>query len=257
MTLVGEIEELVESYRSWLKQKTVVRDINGSWVEITTPYLDRHNDALQIYAQQANDGYLLSDDSYTIHDLEASGCSLSSAKRQDLLNMTLKGFGVKLHEEALEIHATKDSFPLRKHNLIQAMLAVNDLFYLAKPMVESLFLEDVTAWLDSVEVRYTPKVKFTGKSGFDHLFDFVIPKSRRAPERVIQAINKPAKNTTEQLIFSWDDTRDVRSPEAKAYAMLNDTEESLSPSVTDALKNYGIQPIPWSSRFSVAEQLAA
>jgi len=257
MTMVGEIENLVEDYRSWLKQKTVVRDVDGSWVEITTPYLDRHNDALQIYARQANGGYLLSDDSYTLRDLEASGCSLSSAKRQGLLNMTLKGFGVKLHEEALEINATKDSFPLRKHNLIQAMLAVNDLFYLAKPMVESLFYEDVTAWLDSVEVRYTPKAKFTGTSGFDHLFDFVIPKSRHAPERVVQAINRPAKNTVEQFIFSWNDTRDVRSPEAQAFAMLNDSEESLSPSVTDALRNYGIRPIPWSDRSSSVGQLAA
>ena len=29
------------------------------------------------------------------------------------------------------MHATPDSFPLRKHNLVQAILAVNDMFYLA------------------------------------------------------------------------------------------------------------------------------
>ena len=51
------------------------------------------------------------------------------------------------------------------------MLAVNDLFYLAKPIVESLFFEDVVAWLDANEIRYTPKVKFTGISAFDRLFD--------------------------------------------------------------------------------------
>ncbi len=50
-------------------------------------------------------------------------------------------------------------------------------------MVLSLFYEDVVTWLDLHEIRYTPKVKFTGKSGFDHLFDFVIPKSRSSPER--------------------------------------------------------------------------
>jgi hypothetical protein len=59
------------------------------------------------------------------------------------------------------------------------MLAVNDLFYLAEPFVKSLFFEDVVAWMDESEVRYTPKVKFTGVSGYDHLFDFVIPKSRK------------------------------------------------------------------------------
>ena len=102
--------------------------------------------------------------------------------------MTLNGFGVKLNADALEVHATTESFPLRKHNLIQAILAVNDLFYLANPIVESLFYEDVVAWLDDNDVRYTPKAKFTGTSGLDHLFDFVVPKSRRQPERIVEAI---------------------------------------------------------------------
>src|SRR5258708_40343132 len=88
----------------------------------------------------------LTDDGYTIHDLEASGCNLNTEKRQDLLKMTLAGFGVRLNREAIEVRASAENFSLRKHNLIQAMLAVNDLFYLAKPMVESLFFEDVVAW---------------------------------------------------------------------------------------------------------------
>jgi len=92
--------------------------------------------------------------------------------------MTLNGFGVQQRDNALEVHASPDNFALRKHNLVQAMLAVNDMFYLAVPMVASLFYDDVVAWLDVHDVRYTPKVKFTGKTGYDHLFDFVITKSR-------------------------------------------------------------------------------
>ena len=140
MTKVQEIEKLLGGYREWLRDKTTLRELTGEWVEITTPYIDRHNDALQIYARAENGGYVLTDDSYIIHDLEASGCGLHTEKRQDLLSMTLRGFGVKLRNEALEVHATADNFALRKHSLIQAMLAVNDMFYLAKPVVESLFL---------------------------------------------------------------------------------------------------------------------
>ena len=57
------------------------------------------------------------------------------------------------------VTASAENFPLRKHNLIQAMLAVNDMFYLAEPVVKSLFYEDVIAWLEQNEIRYTPKVK--------------------------------------------------------------------------------------------------
>ena len=74
--------------------------------------------------------------------------------------MTLHGFGVRMNNEAIEVHASPENFPARKHNLIQAILAVNDLFYLAQPVVENLFFEDVIAWLDANDIRYTPKVKF-------------------------------------------------------------------------------------------------
>jgi len=257
MTVTAEIEKLLNDYRVWLKDKTTLREVNSEWVEITTPYLDRHNDALQIYARQQNGGYLLTDDSSTIHDLESSGCTLNTGKRQDLLRMTLNGFGVKLNREALEIHTSAETFPLRKHNLVQAMLAVNDLFYLAKPMVESLFFEDVIAWLDMNEIRYTPKAKFTGISGYDHLFDFVIPKSRRQPERMIQAVNRPTRETALTFINAWGDTREVRSPDSKAYAVLNDTEQSISGAVMDAFRNYAIRPVPWSDRAQVVTELAA
>ncbi len=146
---------------------------------------------------------------------------------------------------------------MRKHNLIQAMLAVNDLFYLAKPVVESLFFEDVIAWLEANEIRYTPKVKFTGISGFDHLFDFVIPKSRRQPERIVQAINRPTRDNAEAFIYAWSDTREVRPPESKAYAVLNDVEQQISGGVIDAFRNYQIHAVPWSSRGQVATELAA
>jgi len=231
--------------------------VNGEWVEITTPYIDRHNDALQIYARAENGGYVLTDDRYTIHDLEASGCNLHTEKRQDLLRMTLNGFGVKLENEALEVHATPENFPLRKHSLIQAMLAVNDLFYLAKPVVESLFFEDVVAWLEANEIRYTPKVKFTGTSGYDHLFDFVIPKSRKQPERILQAITRPTRESALSFIYAWGDTRQVRSPESRAYAVLNDTEQPVSGAVAEAFRAYQIQAVPWHDRAQVVPDLAA
>lgn len=258
MSTVQEIETLLNDYRAWLRDKTTLREVDGSWVEITTPYLDRHNDALQIYARSEDGGYVLSDDSYTVHDLEASGCNLNTEKRKDLLKMTLNGFGVRMNNEALEVHASPENFAARKHNLVQAILAVNDLFYLASPIVESLFFEDVVAWLESNDIRYTPKVKFTGTSGFDHLFDFVIPRSpRKQPERIIQAINRPTRDNAEAFIYAWSDTREVRPPESKPYAVLNDVEQPISGGVLDAFRNYQIRPVPWSHRAEVVTELAA
>lgn len=255
--MIQDIQRLLDEYLMWLRDKTSLRQVGAQWVEITTPYLDRHNDCVQIYARKDDGGYLFTDDGHTIGDLEESGCKLASPKRHDLLKMTLNGFGVQLVDGRLEVHASRDNFALRKHNLVQAMLAVNDMFYLAMPMVASLFYEDVVAWLDLHEVRYTPKVKFTGKTGYDHLFDFVIPKSRWQPERILQTINRPKRDTAQAVAFAWIDTKEVRSPGSKAYAILNDSDQQIPPAVTDALHNYDVRPVPWRQREQVREELVA
>jgi Domain of unknown function DUF1828 len=52
---------------------------------ITTPFVDRHNDYLQIYAKQENDRYILTDDNYIVEDLEQSGFNLGTIKRKEIL----------------------------------------------------------------------------------------------------------------------------------------------------------------------------
>jgi hypothetical protein len=254
--MINEVHALLDQYCAWLRDKTTLREVRD-WIEITTPYLDRHNDHLQIYAKRSDGDFVLTDDGYILTDLEQSGCRLDSEKRQALLKMTLNGFGVQVRGRALEVHASSDNFALRKHNLVQAMLAVNDLFYLASPVVASLFYEDVVAWLDLSEIRYTPKVKFTGKSGYDHLFDFVIPRSRQQPERILWAINRPSRDTAQAMTFSWIDTREVRPSESRAYAILNDSEHPISESVLHAMRSYDVKPVLWSGREQVRQELAA
>ena len=255
--MIEEIRELVDKYSAWVRDKSVLRDLGNAYVEITTPYLDRHNDYMQIYVRKEDGGFLLTDDGETVEDLRASGCDLETHKRRSLLTATLQGFGVQKNDDALFVKANANNFALRKHNLVQAMLAVNDMFVLSVPMVSSLFHEDVSAWLDANDIRHTPLVKFTGKSGYDHTFDFVVPASRQAPERLLRAISRPTRDMAEALAFAWIDTRDVRPPASRFYALLNDQERITSPSVTDALRSYEISPVLWSERDAVRDELLA
>ena len=255
--MIDEIRALLDQYSQWLRDKSVLREVNDQYVEITTPFLDRHNDYAQIYVRRENGGFLLTDGGETVEDLRSSGCDLETKKRKDLLIATLNGFGIQRDGDALIVKATPQNFSLRKHNLVQAMLAVNDLFYLAVPVVASLFLEDVMAWFELHEIRYTPNVKFTGKSGYDHTFDLVVPASRRAPERLIRAVNRPSRDLAESLAFSSVDTREIRPATSRFYAFMNDEDRAPTASILDALRNYEIIPVPWSSRDQVRQELAA
>lgn len=249
-------ENLVDQYFSWLKSKTAWREING-WTEITTPYLDRHNDYIQIYLRKNGDEWELTDDGETLIDLIQSGCELDTPRRKALLQTTLNGFGMHLANGAITVKTKQDSFALRKHNLIQAILAVNDLFYLARASVESFFFEDVALWMDDADIRYTQRVKFSGRTGYDHLFDFVVPKSKKEPERILRVVNNPAKDQANAVILSWVDTKEARPSNSVAYAVLNDKERTISDGVVEALRNYDINPLPWSQRAEFRERLAA
>lgn len=254
--MITEIQDLMDRYARWVRDKSQLREVGGS-VEITTPFLDRHNDYLQFYVKRSNGHLLLTDEGGTIEDLRLSGCTLDSPKRRDLLQVTLNGFGIQLEGDALITRATSDNFCLKKHNIVQAMLAVNDLFFLATPTVTSLFLEDATAWLDGHGVRYVPSISFVGKTGYTHRFDFDIPKSRSRPERLLRAINRPDRDAAEAMVMAWVDTKETRPPGSEAYALLNDSEGRILTAVIEALTSYEVVPVPWTRREEFADALAA
>lgn len=272
---MNNINLLIESYYSWLRDKTAWKNIeNSDWLSITAPYLDRHNDYIQIYLKKTSNGYLLTDDGDTIEGLRADGCKLDSQKRQQLLQLTLRGYGVDKEEDALQIKAVSDNdFPICKHSLIQAILAVNDMFYMTLSHVASLFFEDVQKWLDNAHIRYSPRIQIRGLSNYIRNFDFVIPKSPNYPERLIKTINHPTKNSVDSIIMDWEDTKSVRSQDSLLYAFINDGKREVAEvdvkvndvknsqtnikKASSALTNYKINPVLWSKRNKIKEELAA
>ena len=91
-----------------------------------------------------------------------------------------------------------------------------------------MFGVDVKAFLDENDVRYTPDVSFTGISGMGHKFDYVIPKSRTRPERLVKAINSPKRDNAMSLLFAWTDTKDSRPLNPRVVAIINDREENAA-----------------------------
>ncbi|GIP34204.1 DUF1829 domain-containing protein [Paenibacillus sp. J2TS4] len=251
------VDKLSDSYVNWLKQKITFKELENT-VEITTPFMDRHNDYLQIYVQQKNMNKLtLSDSGYILTDLKLSGCDVhSSPKRKKVLQTILNGYGVKVSaREELFVESTLEAFPQKKHMLIQAMMTVNDMFMTSRDNVQSIFLEEVDQFLFENDVRFTENISFTGRSGFPQTFHFVIPRSRKSPERILHAINNPTKQNSETLLFAWTETKDTRRSDSKLLAILNDTDKTIRASIINAFHEYEVQPILWSEREKHINQL--
>lgn len=249
-----ECDDIVESYVAWLRSGLKAECLESA-CELTTPFLDRHNDHLQVYAERRGNEIVLSDDGYTLGDLAASGLELKTDKRRAVLEATLNGFGVRAESGRLLVDATDRNLGQRVHALIQAMLAVDDMFMMAQSRVAGFFFDDVRAFLEENDIRYSERIKLAGKSGFDHGIDFLIPRSRTRPERVLQVINAPNKNSIGAYLFALDDTRQARAEGSEAYAALNDTSRKVSGEVIEALKAYDVGAIQWSRRDDYVEAL--
>ncbi len=243
----AECNRLVNEYLDWLKQELQVTALDGS-CQISTPFLDRHNDAIEIYVERKDGSLRLTDDGYTIRDLRGSGMEFTTEKRKSHLLTVLNGFGVRREGDEICVVGSLEDFPQKKHNLVQAILTVNDMFVMAEEHVLSLFKEDVALFLETHRVPAFSDFKLSGKCGFDHKFDFGLPKTPEKPQRVLQAINNLAKDNATSLAFAVADVRAIRTDPLGALAMINDTVGPPNEEYLAALRAYEVEPVIWSQR---------
>lgn len=248
--------ELKEKYISWLEDEITVNKI-GEYIEVTSPFLDRYNDYLQVYAKLENDKeILLTDDSYIINNLEMSGIDMKSSKRKQLLQSFLNKYSVKLENNALVTKSNMEDFPQKILFLMQAMINVDDMFMLSQNKVASLFLEDVKNFLDAKDIFYTRDVNFVGKSGFVYSYEYLIQRTKEKPERLCKVINNPNKQNFQSTMFMWNDTKETRDDNSQLIVFLND-ENRIDSNVIEGFNKYNVDTIPWSERDKYLDKLTA
>lgn len=255
---------IIDGYVGWWRSQVSIYP-EGDAVRIVCPMLDRHNDHMSIYLSDIDEGgYLLTDLGAVLGDLEMSGCDvLSSGARRMKLEEVLSSFGLRQADGELYRKTGESGLFQSINMLMQGMASVDDLFFTAKENARNFFLDDVRAWLDSHEIRYSPGVVLQGRSGFATRFDFCIPKTgTKAPERLIKAIGAPSESNIKNALFGWEDIRESREG-SKGYLFMNmiggtSKEASVDPMLENACLAYGVRPVHWiGSADDVLAELAA
>jgi hypothetical protein len=254
-------KKIINDYIAWIKDNSFVRNVrNGEYCAITTPFMDRYNDHIDIYVSEEDGGkFRLSDDGDTIGDLTMSGAYSNTPKRKQIFEATVNGFGVETDGESLFTIASSQDLPQKKHALIQAILAVNDMYMMSQENVWSFFKEDVTAFLSVKNIPFVPNIKLPGKTGYDHTIDFVIPKTSKSPEKLIKTLNKADKNQVTAAVFAFADVAQLRNENvdgSEQIIVYNDEAEELNSDAQRALLQYNIKPLAWSKRDELVMALA-
>ena len=195
------------------------------------------------------DEIFFTDDGATINGLKAGGLQLSKGRNEHLQRI-LDQFGVKL--DGNEITAKAESirdFALKKHMLLQAMIRVNDMFFMSRSRVASLFLDDIQDFFLQKDIYYSESVQFIGTSGLTHNYDFLMQRTKTKPERLCRAVNHPDRNSVSSILFAWNDTKAKRRSDAQLVVILND-QNRVGRGIEDAFENYQAKVILWSERNS-------
>lgn len=252
------MDNIINSYYSWLKENTIT-NLVGEYTEVTTPFLDRHNDCIQYYIKMNKDNTIfLTDDGYVIEDLEQSGFLFNTPKRKELLKNILLNYHLDLdNNNCITVNTSIEHFPYRKHFFIQGIMAINDLYSVNKNNISSIFLEDVSEFLDNNDIFYNDNIKITGQSGFDHNIDYLLPglKKKNIPEKYLKVINTPNKSNTESVLFTWSDIKNMRKNKLDMYVLLNDLDRDIKNDFINAYKAYNIKPLFWSKKDDILSDL--
>lgn len=243
-----DIKKMIDSYTDWLNKSISFEKI-GEYYEITTPYLDRFNDYLQIYVKQVDEDHIFfTDDGYIIGNLIACGMQFKkNSTKQRILEKTIRNYGLTLQGEEITTTSAIKDFPQKKHMMVQAMLLIDNMFELRKSNVKSLFLEDVTTFFDENEIYYTRDFSIIGKTRNVYTYDFHFQRNRaNSTDRFCRVINHLNKSIRDATIFNWIDTKEAREDKGTLITIIND-ENKVNDKDLQAFENYDIITVPFSS----------
>lgn len=246
----------IENYLDWIRKNSSQIRI-GDYEEITTPFVDSHNDHIQFYIKKTDSGFLLTDDGYTIGDLEMCGCNVHSKKRKEMISQFAASLGATINGESIVLEATEYDIARKQHMMIQSILKISDMFLTTSSRVKGLFFEEVDSFFEEYDIRNTPSIMMMGHSGLSHRFDFVIPASKKEPERIITTLNTPSKQNVQAAIFAWNDVMKNRSAHSKGYVVLNDNRSTPSQEIIAAITHYDLVPLLWKRRIEYIDELAS
>jgi len=255
-------KELSSAYIEWLTKNIEFNNLDDNIVRIDTPFYDRHNDSLILYALTEKDSgpLILTDGGYTMDDLEGDGIFINRSKRKKIVLLeTLNSYGVKLNENtnALYLNSSKNVFPQDKHRLLQAMLFVNDMFLTSKQNTKNFFLEDVASYLEESNIRAMTGASFIGSSGMSHKFEFSIAGIKDIPDKLIKILSSPKNDTyAKALVTDVIQTRTAVKRPTVFYTFINDADNEADETTLNLLKQADIVPVPFRKRNNFTEELA-
>ncbi len=241
-------DNLKQIYLNWIN-KSNYTDLKNEWIEIKTPFTDFTGSYIYLFAKKIDDKYYLTDYGNILNELDMHNIQIKGQRKKLLYKILLSqkcniGNNNDIYIEFFNI----TDFPKYKHQLIQAIINISDLFLTSKSNIENLFLFDVVEFLDKNEISYSSRpYSLQGKSELTNTFDLNIGqiKKRNIPTLHTRIINRLTDNSMKSLIFATTDLSLDKNE--KIATILNDIDNKIDDKKIKILENANIEVIHWKN----------
>jgi len=225
MATIMDAKEMEQSYLKWIKENEKYTDLSEELVRIDTPFLDGTLDNIVLYVDSNNSNITITDDGWTLDYLETHGFTFRNrSHRFNLLQSTLKTFGLDLSDNEILINCTKENFPTAKQRILQGLIKINDLVFLNDTNTINIFKNDVITRLNNNNILYDAPYTVSGKNGYTYSFDLSIPQLG-GKKKLVNMITQPNKISFTKLFAVDAKLSSQTVKNADFYAVLNDSKE--------------------------------
>ncbi|WP_435005142.1 DUF1828 domain-containing protein [Tundrisphaera lichenicola] len=255
-----DVKDLLKTYLEWLGTQASQEQLDGGWSSITLPYLDRHNDYLQVFIREEFEGVRITDDGRIIRDLANIGCDLKAVgtKRRRLASTILRGMGLDIDAidtGEITTNAVNGDFAGKLHSVLMSMMAIDGLAVASPPNIAAIFKDDVVDWLRALNIDFQDGATYRGHSGNNHKFDFLVRSKTEGPSKILQVLSKPDRMHVQSFTYEVIDTlQAVQGVPPDFFALYSDSQP-LPQHLRNALYSHRIEPVQWSERDALRRRI--
>lgn len=168
-----------------------------------------------------------------------------------LIELSSAGFDISINKKYLTKRTTCELFPEALNDIIQASLAIDNLYYSkfqAPPSTERIeFLRETENWFSSknIEIHKNPYV--TSTYGYKLDYDYKINLPKRTHNTFVKTVATPQKRILDSIVFNAMELKKLETSSEPLIIIKEQTNENTTKNFTQTLYSYNINNVMWNN----------
>lgn len=209
-----ELITINSQWSNWVSKQTTFKRISKSKIQVLTAFTDAFGDGIIFnIISLGNDLYTLTDNGYSIWNLETNGINVSKkgSNRNRILMSIVNPYSFEIAvNKAIEKQNVKlVDLPQAITDFVQILINISDIAFMNRQNTAGIFTDDVHSYFNSQRQKFNffTNAITLGKTNQHYKFEYnFIPRQQEF--KLTKMYNTVSKNTMEAIIGIYSDTTD-------------------------------------------------